>query len=222
MIEDFISQVKGRGLARINRYAVQIQFPRGMSVSSETRKIATLFCDAINLPGAAISTTPSRIFGEVREMPYEKIYDPVTMSFYVDSGMEIKRAFEQWMELIFNTKTRTLGYYKDYAMDVQIHVYTVDGDAPYSITLHEAYPKAINSVQLDTAGREIMKMSLTMQYKYWTSTATDSMPTPSANYGSVYQDPQGFLTGEGYDFFEGSWPSTTYDPPMSTIETIET
>lgn len=220
MIQDFISQVKGRGLARINRYAVMIQFPN--PVASDTTKVATLFCDAVNLPGASISTTPSRIFGEVREMPYEKIYDPVTMSFYVDSGLEIKQAFEQWMEMIFNTKTRTLGYYKDYTRPVHIYVYTVDDDAPYMLTLHEAYPKAINSVQLDTNGREIMKMTLTMQYKYWTSTGTEMAPTPSIGFGGSFQDPQGFFTGQGFEFFEGSWPEDSYDPPSSTITTVET
>lgn len=221
MIEDFISQVKTRGLARINRYEVVVPFPQP-DPRGEMKRVANLFCDSVNLPGAAISTTPMKTFGEVREMPYEKIYDPVTMSFYVDSGLEIKKAFESWMELIYNTKTRTLGYYQKYIQNVDIYVKTVDGSTPYKITLHEAYPKAIQSVQLDTNGREVMKMTLTMQYKYWTSTTQDIIEaqTPMGFWGRR-QSPQGIDTTEGYQFIEGGYPPDSFDPPPSYVITVE-
>lgn len=219
MINSFINEVKNRGLARTNRYEVVIIFP----TAPETVRVANLFCDAVTLPGANISTTPMKTFGETREMPYEKIYDPVTMSFYVDSDLEIKKAFEEWMEMIYNSKTRTLGYYQDYIRPVEIYVKGVDDSAPYKITLYEAYPKTLNSIQLDANGKEVMKLTLTMQYKYWVSSATNQFPTPqlgtaSANaWNNNTQDPMGVYTGEGYNFYEQGWPTDTFDPPMSTF-----
>lgn len=224
MINQFINEVKNRGLARVNRYEVVIVFP----TAPGTVRVANLFCDAVTLPGANISTTPARVFGETREMPYEKIYDPVTMSFYIDSDLEIKKAFEEWMEMIFNTKTRTLGYYRDYTRPVEIYVKGLSDESPYKLTLHEAYPKTINSIQLDANGKEVMKMTLTMQYKYWVSTATDAFPTPQLgdfsmnSWNNTGQDPMGVYTGSGYDYYEQGWPTDTFDPPMSTYtETTE-
>lgn len=222
MIQDFISQIKTRGLARTNRYEVVIPFP-----DSETRgmvQVANLFCDAVTLPGASVSTTPMKTFGESREMPYDKIYDNVTMSFYVDSGLEIKRTFEKWMEMIFNTNTRTIGYYNDYITNVEIYVRNVDGAVPYKVTLFEAYPKAINSIQLDTNNKEVMKMTLTLQYKYWTSTTIDVVgarapqqirPRTGGVFGGnqYYQAPQNYNTGQGYSYLSTRQGPSAFDPP---------
>lgn len=213
MIENFITQIKTRGLARTNRYEVKIPFPQ-LNPSSNIKRVASLFCDAVTLPGANISTTQMKTYGESRDMPYEKIYDPVTMSFYVDSGMEVKRAFEDWMELIFNTNTRAIGYYNTYVRDVDIYVKTVDGSVPYKVTLHEAYPKTINAIQLDTNGKDIMKMTLTMQYKYWTSVTEDKIEALSGIgfWGQKTQSAQNYDTTEGYSFISIDPAPTAFDP----------
>lgn len=219
MIEDFISQIKTRGLARTNRYEVMIPFPQP-DPRGQLKNIANLFCDAVTLPGAALSTTPMKTFGETREMPYEKIYDNVTMSFYVDSGLDIKVAFEDWMEKIFDTTTRTIGYYNNYITDVDIYIKNVDGTTPYKIRLHEAYPKALNSIQLDTNNKDIMKMTLTLQYKYWTSMTEDVInsytPTGYWNANGL-QRPQSFgNNAQGYSYIT-STAVEPYDPPTATI-----
>ncbi len=185
MISNFISQVKTRGLARINRYEVLVPFPTA-AASQPTIEVANLFCDSVTLPGVNISTNPSRIFGEARELPYEKIFDPVTFTFYVDSDMSIRHAFDRWMALIIDPVNRTVGYYKDYTRDIAIYVKTVENSSPYKIMLYEAYPKNISSVTLDTNGREVMKMTVTMQYKYWYSYAMDARATgtPGNTVGS--------------------------------------
>ena len=165
MISDFITQVKTRGIARTNHYEVVIPFP---SQNSIAQRLANLFCDTVTLPGLNIATTPSTVYGEAREMPYNRMFEPVQMSFYVDAGLELKTQFDSWMENIINPNTRAIGYYKDYIAPVHIYVKTIDDQAPYMITLHEAYPKTVNSITLDTASRDIMKMSITLQYKFWT------------------------------------------------------
>jgi hypothetical protein len=37
----------------------------------------------------------------------------------------------------------------------------------YGVILHEAYPKIMQPIQLDTSSKEIMKINLTLQYKWW-------------------------------------------------------
>ena len=39
----------------------------------------------------------------------------------------------------------------------------------YQIKLFECYPKNIGTVQLDYASKDVMKLTVEMQYKYWVS-----------------------------------------------------
>lgn len=214
MITKFITEVKKRGLARTNSFEMTVSMP-GTTRGGDL--LVSLFCDAASLPGLNISTTPSRIYGEERQMPYEPTYDPVTLSFYVDADMEVKMAFERWMGTILNPNTREIMYYKDYVRDMKIKVINRDYQptpqseylisrayeevaSPYEVTLYEAYPKSITAVQLDSNSRDVMKVSVTIQYKYWRSTGKPqlAMKPPISQSDSPMQDSAGINTGQGY------------------------
>lgn len=196
MISDFITQIKNRGLARANSYEVSIPMP---GLSPDGAKLITLFCDATNLPGMSLASQPVRMYGEAREMPYEPIYEPVQLSFYLDSGMEVKMAFERWMNSIINPATREMKYYSDYVRDVSIKVVNRDNKSPYAVTLFEAYPKTISSIQMEAQSRDIIRLNVTLQYKYWRPAGEPALvPAGSqAILGRPSQDPRGVTTGQG-------------------------
>ena len=210
-LNDFITQVRSRGLMRSNRYEVIIPFPN-RTASSDTMKLATLYCESVSLPGINVATTGARVYGESREMPYERTFEPVQLSFYCDSDLLIKKAFESWINLIVDPQTRAISYYNSYIKDVTIYAQTVDDKSTQVITLFEAYPKSIQSISMDYNSREIMKMTVTMQYKYWKSDATAfttstaytsnalqfDMSKPVLQYtGFQSGDPAGYNTGSG-------------------------
>lgn len=173
-IQEFISQVKAGGLARANRFAVVFAPPQKI-VPATLSKIL-LFCDSVQLPGQNFSTTQNRTFGEFREVPYERIYDNITLSFYVDKEMRVKRLFDDWQNIIANPTTRTYGYYDDYVCPVMtIEVQDIEDKTRYSVSLHECYPKTVNAIQLDHNSKDIMKLSVGMQYKYWTATRVEKL-----------------------------------------------
>ena len=126
-----------------------------------------LFCDQIQLPGTNYSTTQNRMFGEFREVPYEKLYDNITMSFYVDVDMKVKSLFDDWSNLISNPVTKTYNYYNTYITDMHIEVQDINDKTRYEMTLFECYPKTISSIQMDYAAKDVMKISIGMQYKNW-------------------------------------------------------
>jgi len=194
-IDKFKAAISG-GIARTNRYEVRIPFPR--DTSSE---FVSLMCDATNLPGLNIATTPSKMFGEIREVPYERMFDPIQLSFYVDAKFNIRSAFERWMHLIVNQNKRTFNYYDNYVRDVEILVYNVDEkQAPYTVTLYEAYPKTMSAVQLSADSREVMKLQVTMQYRYWKSNISGStVPLAQLDRNPPPQDPQSTSTNSGFD-----------------------
>lgn len=201
LITDFISNVKSIGLARTNRYTVRVLPPQLVSFtsSSSTNQIVTLFCDSVDLPGMSIATTPHRVFGEVREMPYDRMFNTASISFYSDSNLNIRGLFERWIHTIMNQKARTIEYYSNYIGTVHIRIDNVDESmsSPYEITLHEVYPKSIDQIQLNASSKEILKVNVVLQYKYWTSSASDAWNNEAISPYVGGQDPQGIQTGAG-------------------------
>lgn len=176
MLSNFIAEVKTRGLARTNRYQVLIPFPNTNSTGSN---LVTLFCYSASIPGMTVASSPIRTFGEPREMPYDRMFEPVQLDFYVDSNVEVRGSFERWIHLISNQTSRVLSYYRDYIRDITITLNDMEDRTPYSITLFEAYPKQIMGNQLRADSRDPMMVSVIMQYKYWKSSASENTNSSS-------------------------------------------
>lgn len=166
-IKDFTAAVKSQGLARTNRYAVVMTLPKGMVFNNDVTKKALMFCDQVQLPGTNFSTAQNRAFGEFRETPYEKLYEHINLSFYVDRDMQVKELFDRWNDTIYNPITRTFNYYSNYTTDITIEVQGNDGQPNYWVDLHECYPKSVGAVQLDYASKDVMKLSVSMAYKWF-------------------------------------------------------
>lgn len=166
-IKDFTAAVKSQGLARTNRYAVVMTLPKGMVFNNDVTKKALMFCDQVQLPGTNFSTSQNRTFGEFRETPYEKLYEHINLSFYVDRDMQVKELFDRWNDTIYNPITRTFNYYNNYTTDITIEVQGNDGQPNYWVDLHECYPKSVGAVQLDYASKDVMKLSVSMAYKWF-------------------------------------------------------
>jgi hypothetical protein len=164
-IKEFTAAVKSNGLARSNRYAVVFTVP--MVFNNDVTKKALMFCDQVQLPGTNFSTAQNRTFGEFRETPYEKLYEHINLSFYVDKDMQVKQLFDEWQNHIYDPKTRSFNYYDKYVTDISIEVQDGAGKPTYWVDLHECYPKSIGAVQLDYASRDVMKLSVSMAYKWF-------------------------------------------------------
>lgn len=185
MLKDFISRIGQRGLARSNRYLVRFANFPGSNLTSDSSNLIELFCETTQLPGISYGTAPSRTFGEERQFPYERIFENITMVFYVDSDMKIKTMFDNWFYAIANPVTRTFNYYNDYTTNVTISLVSLESkgsvdtgsgnsipidEIPYEITLHEIYPKTMSSINLEAGAKDIMRLPVTFQYKWWEPT----------------------------------------------------
>ena len=215
-IKEFVSQVKTGGLARTNRYAVIMTLPKGLVYNNEVTKRALMFCDQVQLPGTNFSTAQNRSFGEFRETPYEKLYEHINLSFYVDRDMLIKDMFDQWQNTIYNPYTRVFNYYDNYVTDLTIEVQD-NKDAPkYYVTLHECYPKSVGAVQLDYASKDVMKLSVSIAYKWFEARAE----VPDMGFDSVPKNPvadklMNFAVGSA-----GSWAVTKIPSLTSNLPKI--
>ena len=179
---------------RTSRFAVTMQPPRSLGNSVKDLRKILLYCDSVNLPGITLETTLAKTFGEYREMPFNKLFDNINMSFYVDNSMNVKRMFDSWMGAIQNPMTRNFNYYKDYTTDITIDVFDVADKSRYEVVLYQCYPKALNPVTMDYAGKDVMKMTVSMNYKYWVSSSVyvNTKPTTVTNglFGDFFTDKQ--------------------------------
>ena len=172
-LSSFISEVKTGALAKTSHYSINftppnIFFGTTLNSSDKVRKLL-LYCNSAQLPGINISTFQSRTFGETREMPYDKLYDNVSFSFYVDRDMYIKKFFDTWVDGIQNPTTRTFEYYDQYTTDIEIRIQDVAEKDTYIVKLFEAYPKTISPITIGYDQKEVMQLQVSMNYKYWQS-----------------------------------------------------
>ena len=205
-INDFISSVKYNGLSRTNRYA--LMFGNLPWAETALTQNTVLFCDQIQLPGTNINTADLRTYGEVRKAPYERLYEDINMSFYVDTDMSVKTFFDFWMEQIQNPGTRNFNYYDNYTADITIEVQDLQNKTRYNMKLFEAFPKSIGAVQMDYNSKDIMKLSVNFAYKYYHVGALEGLKKedviayPGAT--NLNTDPLNSLTNRLTNFAIGS------------------
>ena len=207
-LQEFISQVAGEGLMRTSRFAVLFTLPNGLSAGlydTNLRKIL-LYCDSVNLPGLTLETTAAKTFGEERQMPHQKQFDTINLGFYVDNSMSVKTLFDNWMGAVQDPETRNFNYYWTYVTDITIDVLDISDKSRYQVTLYQAYPRSISPIQMDYGNKDVMKLSVAMQYKYWRSSATN---TANSFLGDSAEIPETYFTNfdqyqTGFNSFENS------------------
>ena len=171
--KDFIAEIKTQGLSRTNRFTVEISPPtNGPAVS---RRIL-LFCEQATLPGISYATTTNRSYGEGREIAYDRLFEPITLQFHVDRDFQVRKVFDTWMNAIQNPIDRTFSYYNEYTTKMTIGIQDLQDKTSYLIDMYECYPKAVVPIGLDAEAKDTMRLQVTFQYKYWTSSQVEELP----------------------------------------------
>lgn len=193
-LKEFITHVKNGGVAKSSHYIVQMTLPTSIAkqepFASNYDKII-LFCEKCEIPGINVDTVPVRTYGERREVPFDKVYDPLQLSFYVDNDFIVKRLFDSWINEIVDPVTRHINFAKHYTSDsIKIYVQDTEDNNRYAVTLHGVYPKTIAPIQLSYDSKDVMRMNVTMVYKYATYESFQR-PNPRAK-GLIERANEGF------------------------------
>ena len=205
-LTDFISQVR-YGMAKTTHFTVVVPPPPGLSTYEVNYTKLVLFCDQTQIPGVSLGTNQVRSYGEFSEVPYEKLYEPITLSFYVDSNLEVKQFFDKWMSLIQDPETRDFNYPKNYMSDkIYITVENTQGEGVYQCVLNKCYPKAIAPIQLDYAGKDVMKLSVTLAYKFAETTQFSAVKVQN----NVSNIPEKIMEDYNYGFESFTQIPTNY------------
>lgn len=192
--QKFIGEIKSLGLARTNRFEVEMTPPGD---STDLQKML-LFCSSASIPGINLASATNRTYGETREVVYDRMYEPMNMTFHVDRKMTVKTIFDNWIDTIINPSNRTVGYYHSYTCDIKIKIQDVDEKATYIIYLNEAYPKTITAIDLNAADdNDTQRLAVSFAYRNWQTGHLQENPqtgllTSAGGFASYIDDFQGF------------------------------
>lgn len=178
-IENFLSVVRSKGMARTEKFSVTFT-AKPEVVTAPEEQLLTLFCEEAAFPGKTIITRPARIHNLNIQRPSSVDFfgESANFTFFVDSEWKVKTFFDEWMDAIIG-KTREVSPYTDIVGDIVIEAVhegpvdetPVEGwkETPrYRVKLHEAFPKTMNLMQASYSTVGVHRLNIGFAFKYWT------------------------------------------------------
>ena len=206
-LEQFISEIRTTGVARPNKFSVQIQTPACMlsgqklTMDSKLPELINLYCQTASIPGQNIGVRDLRITGPTYKRPFNIDYggEGITFTFLMDGKLNIKSFFDVWMQKIIDPIQFQANYdYGDTMYTTQIRINQIFNEVatksgsgesrPYTVVLENAFPRNIGMMELDQSSQSTAhKMSVTFAYRklYYLSALHQS-----ARYQDIVPSPQ--------------------------------
>ena len=184
-IHQFMSKVENLGgIARKNRFSVEITPPRSLNSEVESGTINFL-AKTVSFPARTLGTTTYRSGGRFAlTVPYETTYEPVGITMLNTNNQAPRIFWTDWLEHIQGMNSYNMQYYKKFIGTVKIMNFSEDQvfqEAPsanYEVTLHEAYPKGMSAIEVGWENAELQDFEIDMQYSWWE--ASGEAPIPSS------------------------------------------
>jgi hypothetical protein len=158
--------------------------------------------ESLNMPGRTLTTFDQNYHGPARAIPYRFSQQPISFSIILSKDMREREVFMRWQDFLvghnrsnhersnvvapFDTK-----YYQDGIGTIKIVQYSApvegygggivgsDGEGEYEIhteiMLHEAYPIAVNDIQMAWGDEGYGKLQVEMRY-FYTTEINNSFP----------------------------------------------
>ena len=134
-----------------------------------------LNCSGVSMPGLSYATKEIRTAsGPLYKIPYDKIFEPITATFYLDVEHNSRRLFVEWMDAInkpsgqIEIDSNQFEFYNNYIGGM--YIYQLDSNQLPStwIDVKELYPSAISEIALAYENNAAIEtFTVTFQYKTW-------------------------------------------------------
>jgi hypothetical protein len=169
-IDDFKSRLKGGG-ARPNLFRTQILFPSGTGGDTE---LTSFMVKAAQLPASVVGLVEVPFRGRKLKVAGDRTFEPWTITVINDTGMEVRRAFESWMNLVNAHSSNTSAFVGQRSLDYMTNMFVEQLDRDESVvrsyTIHGAYPTNIQAIDLNFETVDtIEEFTVEFNYQYWTS-----------------------------------------------------
>jgi len=191
-LSNFQAEVAARGMAKINRFEVEIVAPPAVAGISDGR-LVSLMCETAMLPPTRIQTSQLRIFGPPSLHPQFADYggDNMSLQFFLDGRMEVKRFFDTWVDGIVNRRGGTVNYQSNYLCQKMVIKQLNEADNEiYAVQFTDVFPTAVNPVQLDLGtANTVGRLNVSFAYRRWFALPTPAPTAPPPVSGDPNNNP---------------------------------
>jgi hypothetical protein len=252
-IDRIMSDIKFRGVARTNRFRVRINSPKKLQLnhgiadklSKPNKKIGEfldkgittalnsfnnrsleLSCERATIPAKSYLTTEVPFsYGPTRRMPYNVLFNEISLTFRVSRNFEEKKFFDDWQNAIMDPFTHELNYWDEYTTEVEIiqeddgkpffGLFEGDlateisrtfgsGNDVYALKLNEAYPVNVTDLNLDHEEQSTYhKLTVNFAFRKWTAASFGEPPEKDDSFigqvkstaDRIFSDHNPFQTG---------------------------
>ena len=120
-VTDIIESIKSKGVLKTSKFDVKI----GRVSNPNLNENLTLRCIAASIPGISLITSDFKLYGGMPtlKVPTGRNYNDIRLTFLTQSDSSDRYYFENWFNNISNFSTNTVGYYDDWASNIEITVY---------------------------------------------------------------------------------------------------
>jgi hypothetical protein len=210
----FLQDIKTHGVAFNNRFDVRFTPP---SIIQETinkygnkggpssfdNEHLTMRIDMAELPGMTYVVSEHRANpGPMMKAPIGVAYTDLTLNFIVSASLVEKYFFDYWNYAIRDS-SGLFAYPQEMFTDIFVNVYAMNGQEIYGVKFMDAWPIAVNPIQLSWQDSDNMRLSVTFAYTRWE-------PVPKAMLRTTTNAVSGIPNGSGNffaDFALGVLPS---------------
>jgi hypothetical protein len=172
-IQEFKAQL-GAGGTRPNQFLVTINWPALVQNAPEGTK--NLLVTSANLPASNVNPTLVSYRGREVKFAGERVFDPWSVTVLNDTSMSMRRAFENWSNLM-NNRVNNGGSILpvSYFADIEVAQLDRNDGVIRTYILKDAFPMNVGEVALSYSANDVIsEFNVTFQYQYF-----DVNPSPN-------------------------------------------
>lgn len=157
-------------------------------------------CDATELPGRSFEVTDARYYGPGFLFPFNSKYtQEISMSFLTRTEGFERQLFDDWLSIINPTNNFNFEYSRNYSCNIDVFQLSeapkentrrpTEPKATYLWTLQNAWPATVNPQSVTWADADVLRLSVSFIYQYWSRPGRDATPggSPVAIPGTEFQ-----------------------------------
>ena len=174
-----LSQFKNHflGGARPNLFEAEIMFPTAVSGGAIAANKSRFLIKGAQLPSSVIAPIEVPYRGRKLKVAGDRTFEPWTITVINDSKMEIRNAFENWMNLINRHTSNTSAFTTDpfgYYKDMYVKQLTRESSVPVKkYTFVGAFPTNISAIDLNYETNDaVEEFTVELNYQYWIADST--------------------------------------------------
>jgi len=189
-INSFVENVINRGgVAKPSHFDVVFTPPRGLVGGYRTGLMNDMMfrCESVSIPGRTPTSSNIKYYGPQRKQYYGYDSNPVTASFILSEDLAERDLFMAWQDIAIGSIRKDItqsvlggfnvGYYDNYVSNVIIRKYNEANKLMYSTILVQAFPTSVLESTVNWSDGDIMKLSVTFDYHYFTDKTTNAYDT---------------------------------------------